>query len=140
MENQEWSFVAMEYYALILNRTYLITVKNGALNGIVCRGLTSLDAGDPISRALSVKGDMNDISSYIDPSRLNQSNSANFRIPRSEITSVIHDPKKKWGMGPIPHDGKVYVEAAGKKREFIILGKQSGKEIAERLRAEVGGK
>lgn len=140
MENKEWSFVAMEYYALILNRTYLITVKNGALSGVVCRGLTSLDGGDALSQMFSIKGDMTDTKSYIDPKRLNQSNSANFSIPMAGITSVRYDPRKKWGMGPIPHDGKLYVEAAGKKREFIILGKQSGKEIADRLRAGAGRK
>ena len=38
--------------------------------------------------------------------------------------------EKKWGMGYYPHDGKVYVKTKnGKKKEFIILGSQSGKEI-----------
>lgn len=33
-------------------------------------------------------------------------------------------------MGSYPHDGKVHVKTqAGKKREFIILGNQSGEAI-----------
>lgn len=33
-------------------------------------------------------------------------------------------------MGYYPHDGKVYVKTYdGKKKEFIILGSQSGEEI-----------
>ena len=54
----------------------------------------------------------------------------NFRIPYSDITNVTYNSGKKWGMGPYPHDGKVYVTTAdGKKREFIIMGEQSGSDI-----------
>jgi hypothetical protein len=34
-------------------------------------------------------------------------------------------------MGYYPHDGKVYIETHdGKKKEFIMLGNQSGQKIA----------
>ncbi len=142
LENPDWSFVAMEYYALILNRTYLITIKDGALCGVVCRGLISVEGGeDPltriVTRKLAVHGNLDDPKSYVDAERIKQPSSANFSIPLSGISTVTHDPRKKWGMGHYPHDGRVFVEAAGKKREFIILGNQSGKEIAERLRMYV---
>jgi hypothetical protein len=144
MKNADWSFVAMEYYALILNRTYIITIKDGALCGVVCRGLTSIESGnDPLAkiatRKLAVHGDLNDPKSYVNVERIRQPNSANFSIPLSDISLVEHDARKKWGMGYYPHDGRIFVRAVGKKREFIILGNQSGKEIAERLRMCVSG-
>ncbi len=144
LENADWSFVAMEYYALILNRTYLISIKDDALCGVVCRGLTSTEGGDDLitqiaTRKMAVHGDLNDPKSYISAERIKRPSGANFSIPLSGISAVTHDPRKKWGMGHYPHDGRVFVEAEGRKREFIILGNQSGKEIAERLRMCAGG-
>ncbi len=139
LEGGDWSFVAMEYYALILNRTFLITIKDGALCGVVCSGLTSIEGGgDPLTKTatgkLAVHGNLDDPKSYVNAERIKQPSNANFSIPLSKISKVTYDPRKKWGMGYYPHDGRVFVEAEGKKREFIILGNQSGKEIAERLR------
>ena len=55
---------------------------------------------------------------------------SNFRINRKNIKSVTYDKRKKWGMAYYPHDGKIYVKPEnGKKKEFIILGSQSGEEI-----------
>lgn len=144
MENADWSFVAMEYYALILNRTYLISIKDGALCGVICRGLTSVEgAPDPltmiVTAKLAVHGNLNDPKSYVDAKRMKRPSGANFSIPLSQISMVKYDPRKKWGMGYYPHDGRVFVEAAGGKREFIILGNQSGKEIAEHLTRYAGG-
>jgi hypothetical protein len=49
----------------------------------------------------------------------------------SDIKSAIYNPSKKFGMGYYPHDGRVIIETFdNKKREFIILGNQSGESIA----------
>jgi hypothetical protein len=37
----------MEYYALILNRTFVITIDGEYLRGVKCRGLTSTDSASP---------------------------------------------------------------------------------------------
>ena len=59
---------------------------------------------------------------------------ANFRINYSDIADVWYDPTKKWGMGYYPHDGKVYVKTRTQgTKEFIILGNQSGSNIARWL-------
>jgi hypothetical protein len=134
-----WSFVAMEYYALILNRTYFLTVDTQHLEGKVCRGLTSVEGGAGLTRVatsqLAVHGQLTDPKSYIDNRLLAKSNKANFAVALSDIFSVEYTPKMKWGMGYYPHDGRVFVETAKRKRELIILGNQSGQEIASRLRA-----
>lgn len=146
--NERNHFIAMQYYGLILNRTFLILIMPEALIGIKVNGLISVQSGDALANLLVknmvVTGNLHDKHSYIkskfidripdcdllDGSILKQ-NSSNFIIPKADIRNVYHDPKKKWGMGYYPHDGKVYVETnAGKKREFIILGNQSGQHIA----------
>jgi hypothetical protein len=137
MEGSTWSFVAMEYYALILNRTFLVTVTDDELTAVVCRGLTSSSGNDPLARLLStpiaVRGDLNDSRSYVDEHRLRRSNGANFSLKLTDVRNVRYDKRKKWGMGEYPHDGKVYVDNGDGEREFIILGNQSGEAIAARL-------
>jgi hypothetical protein len=97
-----------------------------------------------LSATMTIKGDLENPYSYIkskyiagvnecellDGSILAQHKS-NFVIKRANIKNAYHDPKKKWGMGYYPHDGKVYIETFdGRKKEFIILGNQSGHKIA----------
>ena len=132
----------MEYYALILNRTFLITINDESLIGVKCRGMTSVaSGGDSLTRAittyLAVSGDLNDPSAYIDERLLKNNSSANFTIMLGDIRSVGHNPRKKWGMGYYPHDGRVFVVTDKCRREFIILGRQSGRDICTRLSAAV---
>lgn len=127
----------MEYYALILNRTYLLTIDGTHLDGIVCRGLTSIESGAGVSRIatskLAVHGNLNDPKSYVDEHLLTKPNRANFSVSLGDVCSIEYTPKKKWGMGYYPHDGRVFIRTATDKRELIILGCQSGREIAARL-------
>ena len=132
----------MEYYALILNRTYLVHVGDGQITGGVCRGLTAVEGGgDRLTREvtakLAVQGELNDPASYVDAVTLSKSHRANFAIELSEVQSVTYDPRKKWGMGYYPHDGRVTIATARERHEFIILGGQSGREIARRLNSAV---
>lgn len=142
-------FVAMQYYGLILNRTFLVLLTKDFLIGIKVNGLIGVESGGSIltkefSKTMAVKGDLQDPYSYIkskyidkvqnldllDGSILTQGKS-NFLIQRADITNAYYDPKKKWGMGYYPHDGKVYIVTNdGKKKELIILGNQSGHQIA----------
>ena len=138
---EKWSFVAMQYYGLILNRTYLVSVDADNIHGQVCRGLTSIESGTGLARSLTkslaVQGDLSDPLSYISDRQLSRESKANFMFNLSEITSVAYNPRKKWGMGYYPHDGRVIVQTLKRQREFIILGNQSGQQIAQRLREYV---
>ena len=143
-------FVAMEYHMLILNRTYLILLTSDSLIGIKVNGIVSIESGgDRITRkitnSLSIQGDLSDPHSYIKAKFIQQiidtnltdgsiikANKSNFIIKKESVIKVYHDEKSKWGMGYYPHDGKVYITTKeGKKREFIILGNQSGKKIVQ---------
>ena len=145
-------FVAMQYYGLILNRTFLFILTNNLLIGIKVNGVVGVESGGSviakeISNSLGIKGDLNNPYSYVksryiekiqDCDLLNGSiltqNKSNFIIKRSDIQNAYHDPKKKWGMGYYPHDGKVYIQTIdGRKKELIILGNQSGQTIANLL-------
>jgi len=145
-------FVAMEYYMLLLNRTYLVLLTKDCLIGIVGNGIVSIESGGDIftkkiTANLAIRGDLSNPHSYLkekyirsiendnlfDGSILTK-NKSNFLIKRENIVSSTYDPSKKWGMGYYPHDGKVYIRTRdNKKREFIILGNQSGQKIANRI-------
>ncbi len=141
-------FVAMEYYNLIMNRTFLVLILEDFLIGLKVNGLISVEGGgDPLTRSITknmaIQDDLQNPYSYMKSSYLRkienlniygesilETEKPNFRINRNEIKNVTYDKRKKWGMGYYPHDGKVYVKTKnGKKKEFIILGSQSGKEI-----------
>jgi hypothetical protein len=141
-------FIALEYYGLILNRTFLVILTNDRLIGLIASGLLSVEGegfvGKLVTQQMAVQVDLNNPHSYLKSKYLQKYTeedlhsesilkkySANFAIYLKDIQEVYHDPKKKWGMGYYPHDGKVYVKYGNnKKREFIILGDQSGKKIA----------
>jgi hypothetical protein len=141
-------FVAMEYYGLFLNRTFLILLTEQYMVGVVANGLVSVTGNaDPlttiITNRLAIHGDLHNPLSYLNEKYLRRvgdldllsdgflrTNRAHFRINIDDISEVTYNPRKKWGMGYYPHDGKVYVTMGGKKREFIILGDQSGRVIA----------
>ena len=142
--------MAMEYYGLILNRTYLVILADNKLIGIVVNGLVSVEShgkGAIISNQMAIKGDLTNPYAYIKKSyfdkirnldlfgeELLKAEKSNFRINTNDISNATYDSRKKWGMGNYPHDGKVYLETKnGKKREFIILGNQSGGDIANWL-------
>jgi hypothetical protein len=140
-------FVAMEYYGLILNRTFVVLLNQNGLTGLKVNGLVSVQGGDPITFAItslmSVNGDTSNPYSYIKASYLKKLenldltsreildvSSCNFNLSSRDIEEVTFTTKKKWGMGPYPHDGRVFVKLrSGKKREFIILGNQSAEDI-----------
>ncbi len=142
----------MEYYAGVLNRTYLVLMASEAIIGLIVHGIiASNDRGDALTRLIASKmfpsGDLSNPMTYVDEKYrkkysdvdlnngdLKLISKANFRSALSEVTDVYHDPSKKWGMGPYPHDGKVYIEFGKSKREFIILGDQSGQKIVSAVK------
>jgi hypothetical protein len=142
-------FVAMEYYFLILNRTFLVIKTKGFLIGVQGNGLVSVEGGKDIltrqiTSNMAIKGDLTNPYSYLKNKYLEkiadlnlidgsiiEANKTNFLIKLSDIKSAIYNPSKKFGMGPYPHDGRITIETFdNKKREFIILGNQSGENIA----------
>jgi hypothetical protein len=143
-------FVAMEYYGLILNRTYLVMLADNKITGVVVNGMVSAEAHGEVGlivNQMAIKGNLTNPYAYVKKSyfdkvknldlfgnELLKVNKANFRINRNDISNAVYDSRKKWGMGAYPHDGKVYLKINnGKKREFIILGNQSGSNIANWL-------
>jgi len=130
----------------------LVLITGESIIGLVVHGIiASNDRGDPLTRLITSKlspsGDLSNPMAYVDEKYrrkysnvdlksgdLKQISSANFRSALSEVTDVYHDPSKKWGMGPYPYDGKVYIEFGKSKREFIILGDQSGERIVNAVR------
>ena len=129
----------MQYYAIILNRTYFVAVHADRVEGMVCRGITAaaISAGDALTRRitsnLAVHGDLDDPSSYVNHDLVRKGHHANFSIPFSKLESVSYEPRKKWGMSYYPHDGRVILRTNDTVRELIILGNQSGREITQQL-------
>ena len=133
-----WSFVALEYYALILNRVYLMLVGDRVLAGAYMRGPiaavpfpeTAWQPGYWLSeRQLRRYGGI-DVSGPEFPGR----HWFNFQYPRTEIADVRFNPRPKWGMGTVPYSGRLHMTLrSGRQRELILLGRQDGPSIRNRL-------
>jgi hypothetical protein len=148
-------FMALEYYALMLNRTFLVLLTPTHLVGVKVNGLLSAEGGaDPLTRALTrvmAVQDVNNPYAYgrekylkalddldLFGEQILQKNRGNFRLAYADIVSVQHDPRKKWGMGPYPHDGKLYVTTkTGQQKELILIGKQAGAAIAQAIQQKL---
>lgn len=148
--------MAMEYYALLLNRTFMVLLTPSHLIGVKVNGLISAEGGrDALTRAIThalAVQDVNNPYAYgrekylkaVDDldlygEEILQQSGGNFRLAYADIASVRHDPRKKWGMGPYPHDGKIYVTTkAGQQKELILLGKQDGAAIAQLIAQKIG--
>ena len=143
-DSLEFSFVAMEYYGLILNRTFRVSLAAEGLQGTLVRGITTVRGGvDPLTEwvtsSLAVSGDLQNPNSYVsrELAASSREHRSNFLMKYADISSVTYDSRRKWGMGYYPHDGRVYVRTRTSKREFIILGSQSGGQIRDRIESAI---
>jgi hypothetical protein len=148
-------FMAVEYYALLLNRTFMVLLTPTHLVGVKVNGMLSVEGGrDPltraITRAMAVQDKTNPYAygqgKYLKEvdkldlagEEIIKKSSGNFRIAYADIAAVNYDPSKKWGMGPYPHDGKVHVTTkTGQKKEFIMIGEQDGAAIAQAIQKKI---
>jgi hypothetical protein len=114
-------FVAMEYFWLILNRTYIVFVAPEGVYGWKIFGpVTNSNRTfyEPFQEMLDEEF-LRDKESITQLSHL----AGGFFLDRSSIASISDDPRQKWGMGGILHSGRLSVRLNnGKSREFILLG------------------
>lgn len=130
----------MEYYLGILNRTYQIFVTPNVIAGGFVNGVMAAPPGlfsywfVPTRYARQRLVEKYEQLSPESEDFKNASRFFNFQYPRTEIQESWYSPTIKWGMGTVAHSGKLYIRlASGKKREFILLGLQQGKEILQHL-------
>ncbi len=115
-------FVAMEYYGLILNRTYVVFIAPDGLHGWKAEG--AVDCSNPMFFACFERM-LKDHDLMTNPEAVRKLGrlKGGFFIPREQIASVEASYKSKWGMGSIPHSGRIRVRlASGRSREFVLLG------------------
>lgn len=131
-------FVGMEYYSLILNRTYLVFAAPDGLYGWKIEGPVSAARPqfyEPYQKMLDDPELMRDRGAVEDLAKLK----GGFFIAGSDITYVEATDKSKWGMGGITHSGRIRIGlTTGRKwREFIVLGSVSPEAIRDRILSSV---
>jgi hypothetical protein len=136
-----WTFVAMQYYFGILNRSYLVFVTEDLLCGAKVKGVISAPKApdarwkDPLFY-VSPKAAKKYANMDVTSGEFLSSCSANFRIARSEIQNVEFNQATKWGMATVPYSGRIFLRMkSGKSIELILLGSQDGTSIRKRLQA-----
>lgn len=132
-------FVAMEYFALILNRSYLVFITEEGLRGWRFRGVVS--SLEPTfyqdAEALLDDPDLAEGSPAFE--ELMQQRHG-FFLHYADIDSVEFVDRQKWGMGGVPHVGKLVVRIRLRRtREFILLGSAHGQVIRNTIVSRMGG-
>ena len=130
-DHRQPGFAAIEYYALIWNRSFLVYAAPNALYGIKFLGLLGStkqpryfeEAEKLLDNPWFVPG-AEGFEESMKTSR------ANFVIPYSTIRDVTFDGTLKWGMGDVEHSGKLKLHMeSGKTRTFVLLGHAYGEGI-----------
>ena len=131
-------FVAMEYFAVILNRSFLIFITGEGLRGWKFRGPVTTSVPEFYKSAEDLLDDPEMTPGSAAFNDLMHGPGA-FLIPYGTVTSVEFAGKTKWGMGPIPHSGILSLGLTeGRKREFILLGQANGDGIRDLILAKAG--
>ena len=140
--NFAWGFVALEYYALVMNRVVaaLVTTKH----------LVLVTAGGPVVASRTLSSGYPTATMYVshrvvaryeaidaDADELIQKRRSNRRLDLSSITNVTFLGQTKWGMGTVPYSGLLLVTAGLKLYELILLGNQDGTNIQKKLMAAI---
>ena len=115
-------FVAMEFFWIILNRTYVVFIADEGLYGWRARGpVTNINLNffQRFQEMVDDPNFMRDMGAIQKLSRLR----GGFLIDRSAISSVEVNDRPKWATGGIPESGRIVVRLnSNKTREFILLG------------------
>lgn len=137
------AFIAMQYWLTLFNRTYVVLVKDGMVCGGKIRGMSfSPKTRQENKPWFDLKFYMTEeiLNRYkgVDPlsDQFRSIDRANFQFPSSKIVDAKFDPREKFGMGYVPHTGRLYLTPdRGRVKEFIILADQNGKQLARNFSA-----
>ncbi|WP_233840660.1 hypothetical protein [Dyella sp. 2HG41-7] len=134
------NFIGMEYYAGILNRTFLVCGFRSSVCGVRIRGVISNPLYLPPAQAVDPMAyvDQGLLARYTDVTLesmdLVSLDDANFRYTRADIESISLDMQPKWGMGNVLYSGRVLMKLKeSKAREFILLGLQDVQQVIDQL-------
>jgi hypothetical protein len=131
-------FVAMEYFALILNRSFLVFITDEGLRCWKFHGLVS--SLEPLFfQPVEALLDDPDMTPGSEPFEELMCGRHSFSIQYSEIGSVEFVDRQKWGMGPVPHTGRLRIRFRGLRphREFILLGNAHGKLLRDMIASRI---
>lgn len=150
-------FYAMEYINLFGNRILKVWITPNYIFAAKVKGLTSEITGyafidenfvvDPVFREnpkayVNPKEENKYHSFFFDkltPKQFMKLGVENFVLTKKSVSNISFTPKKKWGMGNYPHQGRIFIETSKeefnkkKKREFIIIGNQDVERIMKAL-------
>lgn len=139
-DKESWSFVALQYYWLILNRRYLVAVGKDRIVGLRVGGVVvspnrytpGVNSSNPLDY---IDPKLSDRYDHIDPfsDAALKTDAANFSIDRSSVKAATYLPKK-WGMGSVPYSGRIILDLAHRSPiELILLGEQDSLGICNKL-------
>ena len=131
-------FVGMEYYWGILNRTFVVFIAPERLYGWKASGPVTNANRTYYEPFLEMFKDPDLMRNRVAIERLAKLRGG-FAYDRLSIATVDADDRRKWGMGGIPHAGRIHIRLnSGRKQEFILLGDQIPEEVRDSIVRRMG--
>lgn len=144
------NFVVYQSHRFFFKRIYLVLITKNYLIGLVCNNNLNTEHGDKVLGNHQIRKELPERGSLLNPysylkakfirkiegkyffdKSIYAVDSDNFRIDRNDIQSVIHDDTEV-SLGNYPNVGRLTLETKkGFKKDFILIGKQNGKEVVE---------
>lgn len=132
-------FLAMQYYALMLNRTYKVFVTDKMICGAKVLGLVAspptprTDQLDADSWEATLAATLYERLDVTSPGFLRM-NFANFQISWQDVEGIEFSASPKWGMGNVPYSGRIFLRLkSGRSKELILVGQHNGPAICKWL-------
>lgn len=123
-------FAAMEFFALLTNRTFIVFITPDMLCGAKVRGWVAIDISKYIDDSDPFEWiNTKEAARYVNVDPTSEAflkmNPNNFQIRWEDISHFEHK-EYKWGMGFLYYSGRILIHLTnGTTREMILLGKQN---------------
>ena len=133
----QWGVLALEYYASVLNRRTIAAIAGNHLVLFVA-GPAVMAIRHNACRIdprwwLSPEGTRSYAGMSADSDALLRVHRRNRRIPLTSRIELRLDPRRKWGMGSVPHSGRLSITTDEETRELILLGKYDAEQVLRRF-------
>ena len=133
------SFVAMEYFMVMRNRTLRVLIEDTYICGIkvgsdvASQGSAIAKTGKDPEFYVNEYYEQKYSGMKIGSGEMLGVDKANFIIKKKDIANITYH-KYKWGMVGIIYSGRIVIKLYdGSKKELILLGKQSFEKVREQI-------
>jgi len=137
--HRQAGFAAIEFRSVFRNRSFLVFVASEGLYGMKFSDSVRTPDLRYFEEPAKVFEDPWFVPGNPEFHEAMKESRNNFFLPANEIAAVEFDATPRWGMGAIPHVGKLRVRlTSGRARELVVLGEVDGDGVRRVILERIG--